>query len=188
MKKSLTSPHASKILTKLQCQGQRNDCGPFTLATVLNALQDLNLDGIQTKQAQKGLEDANDALRRMVRETYKWLLAPVQEARPGKGLSEVHTLRETTDRALQRYVTFANHIGLYAECRMRLGTDAAEEVEKMAAEIVERYPRAVFFAGRMVFPVESFVTRLLHNETGLSIQRRLHFQGVPMVIFPIVAR
>lgn len=49
----------------------------------------LNLDGIQTKQAQKGLDDANDALRRMVRETYKWLLAPVQEARPGKGLSEV---------------------------------------------------------------------------------------------------
>ncbi|GIX25473.1 MAG: hypothetical protein KatS3mg122_2704 [Caldimonas sp.] len=25
----------------------------------------------------------------MIRETYKWLLAPVQEARPGKGLSEV---------------------------------------------------------------------------------------------------
>lgn len=49
----------------------------------------LNLDGIQTKQAQKGLDDANDALRRMVRETYKWLLAPVQEARPGKGISEV---------------------------------------------------------------------------------------------------
>lgn len=49
----------------------------------------LNLDGIQTKQAQKGLDDANDALRRMVRETYKWLLAPVQEARPGKGLSDV---------------------------------------------------------------------------------------------------
>lgn len=49
----------------------------------------LNLDGIQTKQAQKGLDDANDALRRMVRETYKWMLAPVQEGRPGKGLSEV---------------------------------------------------------------------------------------------------
>lgn len=45
----------------------------------------LNLDGIQTKQAQKGLDDANDALRRMARETYKWLLAPVQEARSGKG-------------------------------------------------------------------------------------------------------
>ena len=49
----------------------------------------LNLDGLQAKQAQKGLDDANDALRRMVRETYKWLLAPVQEVRPGKGPSEI---------------------------------------------------------------------------------------------------
>jgi uncharacterized protein len=49
----------------------------------------LNLDSIQSRQAIKGLEDAQDGLRRMVRETFRWLLAPVQEARPGKGLSEV---------------------------------------------------------------------------------------------------
>jgi len=49
----------------------------------------LNLDQYQARQASASLEDANDALRRMVRETYKWLLAPMQEAKPGKGLSEV---------------------------------------------------------------------------------------------------
>ena len=49
----------------------------------------LNLDQFQSRQATKNLEDANEALRRMIRETYKWLLAPMQEARPGKGLSEV---------------------------------------------------------------------------------------------------
>jgi len=49
----------------------------------------LNLDQFQAKQASKSLEDAGDALRRMVRETYKWLLAPMQEARPGKAMSEV---------------------------------------------------------------------------------------------------
>lgn len=49
----------------------------------------LNLDMLQAKQAQKSLDDANDALRRMVRETYKWLLAPVQEVRPGKGPGEI---------------------------------------------------------------------------------------------------
>ena len=49
----------------------------------------LNLDQYQSRQASKSLEDANDGLRRMIRETYKWLLAPMQEARPGKGLSEV---------------------------------------------------------------------------------------------------
>lgn len=49
----------------------------------------LNLDQFQARQASASLDDANDALRRMIRETYKWLLAPMQEAKPGKGLSEV---------------------------------------------------------------------------------------------------
>lgn len=49
----------------------------------------LNLDQFQSRQANKSLEDANDALRRMIRETYKWMVAPMQEARPGKGLSEI---------------------------------------------------------------------------------------------------
>jgi uncharacterized protein len=48
----------------------------------------LNLDQFQSKQASKSAEEANDALRRMIRETYKWMVAPMQEARPGKGLSE----------------------------------------------------------------------------------------------------
>ncbi len=49
----------------------------------------LNLDQYQAQQATRSLDDAQDALRRMVRETYRWLLAPMQEARPGKGLSEI---------------------------------------------------------------------------------------------------
>lgn len=49
----------------------------------------LNLDQFQSRQASKSLEDTNEALRRMIRETYKWMVAPMQEARPGKGLSEI---------------------------------------------------------------------------------------------------
>jgi hypothetical protein len=49
----------------------------------------LNLDQFQSRQAGKSLEDATEALRRMIREVYKWMVAPMQEARPGKGLSEI---------------------------------------------------------------------------------------------------
>jgi hypothetical protein len=49
----------------------------------------LNLDQLQSKQASKSLEDANDALARMIKETYKWLLAPMQEATQGKGISDI---------------------------------------------------------------------------------------------------
>lgn len=59
--------------------------------TIVNDIKDLklNLDQYQSRLANKSLEDANDALRRMIRETYKWILAPVQHAQLGVGVSEV---------------------------------------------------------------------------------------------------
>lgn len=50
----------------------------------------LNLDQYQARQAAKSLEDAQSALRPMLRETWRWLLAPMQEVHPGKGVSEIH--------------------------------------------------------------------------------------------------
>lgn len=47
------------------------------------------LDNLMARQAQASLDQAEETVKRMVRETYKWLLAPMQEARPGKGLSEI---------------------------------------------------------------------------------------------------
>ena len=41
----------------------------------------LNLDQLQARQANKSLEDSNEAVRRTTREVYKWLLTPMQEAR-----------------------------------------------------------------------------------------------------------
>jgi predicted AAA+ superfamily ATPase len=49
----------------------------------------LNLDQHQAKQASHSLDQANDGLGRMVRETYKWLLAPMQEAKLGKGIGDL---------------------------------------------------------------------------------------------------
>jgi predicted AAA+ superfamily ATPase len=49
----------------------------------------LNLDQHQSKEASNSLEQANEAMGRMVRETYKWLLAPLQEAKPGKGIGDI---------------------------------------------------------------------------------------------------
>jgi hypothetical protein len=40
----ISSTHAAQLLAALQYQGQSNDCGPFTTATVLNALQGSHID------------------------------------------------------------------------------------------------------------------------------------------------
>ena len=63
----------------------------------------LNLDQLQSRQASVSLEDANEALARMIKETYKWLLAPMQEATPAKdgkgGISEIRWEHHTINPA-----------------------------------------------------------------------------------------
>ena len=49
----------------------------------------LNLDQHQARQASHSLDQAKESIGRMVRETYKWLLAPMQEVKPGKGIGEL---------------------------------------------------------------------------------------------------
>lgn len=47
------------------------------------------LDNLMAKNAAQSLESAKEALQRMIRETYKWLLAPMQEIRSGKLNNEI---------------------------------------------------------------------------------------------------
>ncbi|MDW8337346.1 MAG: DUF499 domain-containing protein [Tepidimonas sp.] len=49
----------------------------------------LVLDNLMARQANDSLTQAEETVRRMIRETYKWLVVPMQEARPGKGVSEL---------------------------------------------------------------------------------------------------
>lgn len=59
--------------------------------SIVNDIKDLklNLDQFQSRQAAKSLDDAQETLKRMIRETYKWLLAPMQEVKPGKGPGDI---------------------------------------------------------------------------------------------------
>lgn len=49
----------------------------------------ITLDNLMAKNASASFDQARDGLKRMIRETYKWLLAPMQIVLPGKGLSDV---------------------------------------------------------------------------------------------------
>lgn len=49
----------------------------------------LNLDRIQQKQAEEQLARSQEIVIRTLREAYKWLLVPFQEARLGQGVSEL---------------------------------------------------------------------------------------------------
>ncbi|MFH0771946.1 MAG: APC family permease [Candidatus Omnitrophota bacterium] len=102
-----------------------------------------------------------------------------------KGTEEIEKLQNHVESEMERYVDFVKKHGYHAESWHSLGTDVVEEVSNMAPKIVERFPQAVFFGGQIVFPRETFLSRLLHNYTVFSMQRRFYHQGIPVVILPI---
>ena len=68
---------------------------------------------------------------------------------------------------------------------MVVGAEAVAEIERLCREVHLRFPRSMFFAGKLVFREPTWWHRLLHNETAHSVQRRLEFDGLPMVILPV---
>ena len=102
-----------------------------------------------------------------------------------KGIDEVHELEKRTQGALAKYVKYAAWLELPAESTFGTGIEVAVEAEKIATELVHKYPKALFVAGQLIFDEDTFVTRALHNETAFMIQRRLQHAGVPMIVLPV---
>ncbi len=104
-----------------------------------------------------------------------------------KGREEIDNLHRQTEQNLEKYVSFVKRQGYYAEYWCGLGTDSIDELERLAHEVAKRFPRAVFFAGKLVFRQERFWDKVLHNQAAFTLQRRLQFAGLPMVVLPVRA-
>ena len=102
-----------------------------------------------------------------------------------KGIGEVHELERRTTEALDKYVQYAAWLGLPAERMFSTGIEVAVEAEKIATDLIQKYPKGLFVAGQLIFEEDTAVTRILHNETAFTIQRRLQHAGVPMVVLPV---
>ena len=102
-----------------------------------------------------------------------------------KGIAEVQELEARVQKALDKYVQYAAWMGLPAESRFSTGIEVAVEAEKVANDVVQKFPRALFVAGQLIFEDDSLVTRMLHNESAFMIQRRLQHGGLPMIVLPV---
>ncbi|WP_242345194.1 APC family permease [Anaeromyxobacter terrae] len=102
-----------------------------------------------------------------------------------KGIEEVDRVRARTQAALEQYVELAHRLKLAADYRMDLGTEAVDVGERLCAAVAQEFPRAVFFAGKLVFQKERWYQRLLHNETAYQLQRRLQFRGLSAMVMPV---
>jgi amino acid transporter len=105
-----------------------------------------------------------------------------------KGEDSVDALRAETVRTLSRYTDLARRLGVPSTARSGVGTDAVDEAARACLSASEEFPRATFFAGQVIFPWETWLRRLLHNQTAYAIQRRLQLAGKNVVILPARVR
>ena len=116
---------------------------------------------------------------------FVFISAKAVDAQSYGGGEQSDRLRATLENALAFYVDYCNANGLAATARFSLGTDRIDELVKLAEEVQKKFSNCVFFTSKLVFRNENWVTRLLHNQTALALQRRLHINGMQMFILPM---
>ena len=97
----------------------------------------------------------------------------------------VDEVRDRTAADLRRYVELASGLGLAADFRMTVGTEAVATAADLCGRISREFPRCLFFAGKLIFQRERWYQRVLHNETAYQLQRRLQFAGLNAMVLPV---
>ena len=102
-----------------------------------------------------------------------------------RGKEEFVHFKELVKEDGKKYVAIANIFGLYGKRIWTIGTDPVNEVYRIVKRLRPRFTGATFFGGQLVFSKTFYLSRLLHNHTIFSIQKRFFKFGIPIVIFPI---
>lgn len=101
----------------------------------------------------------------------------------GEGAME--KMRHDAAETLEFFVDFCHSHGMASASYIGFGTDAVEEITRMCERINNEFPNSIFFTSKLVFSSDNWLTRLLHNQAALAVQRRLHLEGLQMVILPM---
>ncbi len=100
-------------------------------------------------------------------------------------VAAVDEVRDRTAADLRRYVDLATSLGLAADSRKAVGTEAVATAADLCGRIAREFSRPLFFAGKLIFQRERWYQRLLHNETAYQLQRRLQFAGLNAMVLPV---
>ncbi|WP_394779546.1 APC family permease [Undibacterium sp.] len=101
------------------------------------------------------------------------------------GEGALEQMRTEADATLKYFVDFCHSHNMASASYVSFGTDVVNEVTELCEEVSDDYPNAIFFTSKLIFETDNWFTRLLHNQAALAIQRRLHFEGLQMVILPM---
>lgn len=116
---------------------------------------------------------------------FVFISAGIVDVESFAGQSSLEDMRRAVNENLQYFVDYCHQYGIAAESYANFGTDTVEELTKMAVDIAKKYPNCIFFSSKLIFEHDNFITRFLHNETPLTVQRNLHLEGKELVILPM---
>jgi amino acid transporter len=105
------------------------------------------------------------------------------------GTSEViRRKRERLDASLCQLEGFCAKAGLGTRRVVGQGTDTIAELERLIKDMVACFPGCVCFTNQLILPAGQRFGERMHNHTALGLQRRLHLDGIPLVVLPIRLR
>jgi amino acid transporter len=94
-------------------------------------------------------------------------------------------MQHTVEKRLDYFVTYAQQHNIAATSYAAYGTDTVDELLKIVDQINDKFSTPIFFASKLVFKHENWLTRWLQNETALTLQNRLHAKAMQMIILPV---
>ena len=101
------------------------------------------------------------------------------------GREDLAAMKVEANASLSYFVNFCNSKGWAAKSYLSFGTDPIDEFTRLAERVLSEFPNAVFFTSKLIFDRENWLTRLLHNQAAMALQRRFHLRSMQMVILPM---
>jgi amino acid transporter len=99
---------------------------------------------------------------------------------------ELTAMQASSNKMLDYFVAYCQQQGLAAKGLAAYGTDLVEKLTMLSQKVMKEFPNSIFFASKLIFGKEDdWITRFLHNETAVTLQRRLHLLGAQLVILPM---
>lgn len=102
-----------------------------------------------------------------------------------KGIAEIESLRAFTADSMAKYVDFVRASGDLCSYKVSVAADVVEEIVRLVKETASRNNNSVVFLGRLIFPQDTFFTRIAHDHTASNIENKLQFEGIPCVSIPL---
>lgn len=93
-------------------------------------------------------------------------------------------MRSEAAETLEFFVDFCHSHGMPSASCQGFGTDAVDAITTLCEATNRELPNAIFFTTELIFETDNWLTRVLHNQAALAVQRRLLLEGLQMLILP----